>query len=132
MLQVTDEDSDNWKNYTVYIDKSVLDGFHKTVACTLQYWLTETDNVKSNPDPLFEAQLQLKATDILFAPSMNPGNMEGFYGLIEGLIGSVFIQGSLIPRVASHLKEQNYQVKTILYHSLMLLLLIELSYERRI
>jgi len=92
----------------------VLDGFHKTVACTLLYWLAETDHVKSNPDPLLEAQLQLKGTDILFVPSMTPGHMEGFYGFVEELIGSVFIQGSLIPRVASHLKELNYQVYLII------------------
>ena len=105
LLKVEDDESENWKSYTAYIDKIVLEGFHKTVLCTLKYYLAETDYLKSNPDPLFEAQLQLKATDVLFVPSMNPGNMEGFYGLLEGLISNVYTQGSLIPRVASHLNQ---------------------------
>ena len=111
LLKVEDENSENWKNYTAYIDKSVLEGFQKTVLCTLQYFLAETDFVKTNPDPLFEAQLQLKNTEMVFAPSMNYGTLDGFYELLEGLVNNVYNQGSLIPRVAVHLKQDNYQVK---------------------
>ena len=110
LLKVQDENSDNWKNYTAYIDKSVLEGFHNTVLCTLQYFLAETDYIKTNPDPLFEAQLQLKTNEMLFVPSMNYGNTDGFYELLEGLVNNVYTQGSLIPRVAAHLKQDNYQV----------------------
>lgn len=106
LLKVEDENNDNWKEYTAYIDRIVLEGFYNTVACNFQYWLTETDHNKSNIDPLFETQLHLKETDVFFLPSMN-----GVYDLIEEMISSVFTQGSLIPRVASHFIEQNYQVK---------------------
>ena len=88
----------------------MLDGFQKTVLCNLHYFLAETDFIKSNPDPLFEAQLQLKGTEILFVPSMNPGISDGFYALFEGLVNNVYVQGSLIPRVGAHLKEPNYLV----------------------
>jgi len=110
LLKVEDENTENWKNYTAFIDKSVLDGFHKTVLCTLNYFLVETEFHKSNPDPLFEAQLQLKGTEILFIPSMNLGVSDGFYGLFEGLINNIYNQGSLIPRVGAHMKESNYMV----------------------
>ena len=110
MLKVEDEANENWKNYTAFIDKSVLEGFHKTVACTLHYLLAETDFVKSNLDPLFEAQLQLKGNEMAFVPSMNYGTTDGFYELLEGLVNNVYTQGSLIPRVAANLKEHNYQV----------------------
>ena len=105
LLKVEDENNDNWKEYTAYIDRIVLEGFYNTVACNLQYWLTETDHYKSNIDPLFETQLHLNETDVFFLPSMN-----GVYDLVEEMVSSVFIQGSLIPRVASHFVEQNYQV----------------------
>ena len=113
MLKVEDDKSDNWKNYTAYIDKSVLEGFHNTVLCTLQYFLAETDFIKSNPDPLFEAQLQLKTNEMAFVPSMNYGTPDGFYELLEGLVNNVYHQGSLIPRVAAHLKQDNYMVTFI-------------------
>lgn len=110
LLKVTQEDSAMWKAYTAYVDRIVLDGFHKIIQCSLAYFLKETDFSKSNPDPLFEAQLQLKPTEMVFIPSMNYGDSDGFYELIEGLLGNVYKQGSLVPRVAKHLEQDNYQV----------------------
>jgi dynein heavy chain len=109
LLKVTAEDSSMWKAYTAYIDKIVLEGFHKIIQCSLAYFLKETDYIKSNPDPLFEAQLQLKPTEMVFSPSMNYGSQDGFYELLEGLVMSVYKQGSLIPRIAVHLEQENYQ-----------------------
>jgi dynein heavy chain, axonemal len=107
---VTNEDSETWKSYTVYVDKMVFDGFHKIIQSSLAYFLRETDHVKGSPDPLFEAQLQLKPPDMAYNPSMNYGDSEGFYELLEGLIGNVYKQGSLINRVAKHIGQENYQV----------------------
>lgn len=103
------EDSANWKAYTAFVDKIVLDGFHKIVHCSLAYFLKETDFVKAHPDPLFEAQLQLKPSEMVFTPSMNYGDSDGFYELVEGLVGNVYKQGSLVPRIAKHLEQDNYQ-----------------------
>jgi dynein heavy chain, axonemal len=110
LLKVADENSDMWKVYTAYADKMVLDGFHKIVQTSLNYFLKETDYIKANPDPLFEAQLQLKPPEILFNPSLNYGEKDGFYEQIEGLIENVYKQGSLIPRIAGHLEQDNYKV----------------------
>ena len=98
-----------WKAYTVYIDKIVLEGFHKIIQCSLTYFLKETDYIKANPDPLFEAQLQLKPPEMVFIPSMNYGDADGFYELLEGLVMNVYKQGSLIARVAKHIEQDNYQ-----------------------
>jgi hypothetical protein len=35
------------------------------------------------------------------------------YELLEGLVNNVYTQGSLIPRVAAHLKEHTYQVNLL-------------------
>jgi dynein heavy chain len=109
LLKVENDTTDIWKAYTVYVDRIVLEGFQKVILCSLNYFLRETDNIKSNPDPLFEAQLQLKPTEIVFAPSMNYGDHDGFYELIEGLVGNIYKQGSLIPRIASHIGQEHYQ-----------------------
>jgi dynein heavy chain len=102
------EESANWKAYTTFVDRIVLEGMHKIIQCSLVYFLRETDYVKSNPDPLFEAQLQLKPSEMVFTPSMNYGDTDGFYELVEVLVSNVYKQGSLVARVAKHIGE-NYQ-----------------------
>lgn len=82
--------------------------------CSITYFLKETEHVKSNPEPFFEAQLLLKPPDMVFAPSLNYGDTDGFYELIESLIGSIYKQGSLIQRLAKHLGQENYQVRILL------------------
>ena len=110
MFKENDEQSDKWKNYVSYVDKIIVDGFHKIILCSLVYFLKETDHVKSNPDPLFEAQLLLKPPDMVYLPSLHFGDADGFYELIEGLVGNIYKQGSLIQRLAKHLGQENYQV----------------------
>ena len=80
--------------------------------CSLRYFLNETEYTKGNPEPLFEAQLQLdeSESEIYFLPSMATGTSESFYELVNGLVKSVYMQGSLISRVASHLNKDNYKV----------------------
>lgn len=116
LLNVQDENSGMWKAYTVYVDKIIVEGFHKIVQSSLNYFLRETDYIKANPDPLFEAQLQLKPPEIRFSPSLNFGDSDGFYDQIEGLLGNVYKQCSLIPRIAKHIGQDDYQViKNIKY-----------------
>ncbi|CAF0714705.1 unnamed protein product [Brachionus calyciflorus] len=108
LLKIEQEETDIWKAYTEYVDKIVLDGFHKIIQCSLIYFLKETDYVKTSPDPLFEAQLKL-TNEMVFIPSMNYSDTDGFYELIEGLIGNIYKQGSLVPRIATHLEQDHYQ-----------------------
>lgn len=109
LLKLTDESSEQWKNYAAYVDKMVFEGFNKIIACSLNYFLKETDFVKNNVDPVFEAQLQLKPPELVFVPSLNYSDTDGFYEMIEANIGHVYSQGSLIPRIAGHLEQKDYQ-----------------------
>lgn len=113
LLKVKDARSDDWKNYTSFIDNVVLDGFRNIIMCTLKYFLNETEFTKGNPDPLFEAQLQLDEdeSEIYFVPSMVFGNPDGFFEIVNGLVKNVYMQGSLVNRVAPHLNKENYKVK---------------------
>ena len=103
------EKSEIWNAYTAYADKIVENGFHQIVKVSLNYFLKETDITKA-PDPLFESQLQLKPPEILFSPSLNIDDEGDFYEQIEELIRNVYEQCSMIPRVAKHLGQENYQV----------------------
>ena len=109
MFKEDDDKSEKWLNYISYVDKIVIEGFHKIINCSLSYFLKETE-LKNNPEPLFEAQLLLKPPEMVFVPSMHYGDSDGFSELIEGLIGSIYKQASFIPRLATHLDQDNYQV----------------------
>jgi dynein heavy chain len=115
LFKEDNDQSDKWKNYVEYVDKIVFDGYHKIILCSMSYFLKETDHIKGNPDPLFEAQLLLKPPEMVFLPSMHFGDTDGFYDLIEELVGSVYRQGSLIKRIAKHLGVENYQVSEYLF-----------------
>ena len=86
--------------------------------CSLKYFLNETDFTKNNLEPLFEAQLHLdeSESEIYFLPPMivttsSLGSPVGFLEIINGLLKSVYNQGSLIQRVAIHLNKENYKVR---------------------
>ncbi|XP_076453714.1 LOW QUALITY PROTEIN: dynein beta chain, ciliary-like [Babylonia areolata] len=104
-----DAGSDMWKAYVDYVDEMIVDGFFNTIHCSLQYMLNESDN-KLSPNPLFEARLELQVPDMMFLPSMDFGVADGFYDLVDSLIGDVYKQASLIPRLASHSGQEHYQM----------------------
>jgi len=110
LLKVEDEDSEIWKVYTAYADKIIVDGFHKIIQTSMIYFLKETDYIRSNPDPLFEAQFQLKPPEMRFNPSLNYNESDGFYEQIEGLIDNIYKQASLMTRVAQHKSQTDYKV----------------------
>jgi len=60
--------------------------------------------------PLFEAQLDLKIPDMVFAPSLEFGAGDGFFELVESLINDVFQISSLVPRLAHDSPFPHYQV----------------------
>ncbi|XP_013068368.2 dynein beta chain, ciliary [Biomphalaria glabrata] len=103
-----DVSTDIWKAYVDYIDEMIVDGFFNTIRCSLQFMLNNTDP-KQNPGPLFEAKLELRVPEMVFVPSLDFGVADGFYDGIDGLVGDVYKQASLIPRLAEHSGQQHYQ-----------------------
>ena len=59
LLKVENYDTDAWRNYVDSVDQTVLEGFKKIIHSNLMFFIRETDPAQ-NPDPLFEAQLQLQ------------------------------------------------------------------------
>lgn len=109
LFKENDENSDKWKNYVLSLDRIILDGYNHIIACSLNYFLKETDFTKGSPEPLFEAHLQLKPPEVVFAPSMNTNDDDGFYNQIEDLVNSVYKQASYITRLVSG--QESYQVE---------------------
>ncbi|CAG5123286.1 unnamed protein product, partial [Candidula unifasciata] len=103
-----DVNSDIWKAYVDYIDEMVVDGFFNTIRCSLQFMLNNTDP-KLNLGSLFEAKLELRVPEMVFVPSLDFGVADGFYDEVDGLVGDVYKQASLISRLAEHSGQQHYQ-----------------------
>lgn len=46
---------------------------------------------------------------MIFHPSLDYGIADGYYDLVDGLVGDVYKQASLIPRLATHTGIAHYQ-----------------------
>ena len=47
---------------------------------------------------------------MLFNPSLDYGVADGFYDLVDGLVGDIYKQASLIERIFGHNHQEHYQV----------------------
>ena len=102
-------DSEIWKSYIEYLDDMVVEGFLKTINCSLQFLLTNTD-VKQLQFPLFESRLELQVPDMVFVPALDFNINGGFFNIMEEILFDIYHQASLINRLASHYDQTHYQV----------------------
>ena len=105
-----EDGSKTWHTYIEYLDDIVLDGFFNYAYCSLQYFLENTDKEKTGMLPLLEARLELQVPEIIFSPSIDQDAVDGFFSLVEGLADDIFKGAALIPRLAIHNDQENYQV----------------------
>ena len=47
---------------------------------------------------------------MLFVPSLDYGAADGFFDMIDGLLGDIYKQASKIKRLAAHGGQEHYQV----------------------
>ncbi|XP_061561508.1 dynein heavy chain 9, axonemal isoform X3 [Phycodurus eques] len=109
-LFMSEPSSDEWKAYVEYIDDMVIDGFYNCIECSLKFFLDNTDE-KEVTVPLFEAKLDLKVPDMVFIPSLELGERENLFDVVENLINDVFRVCSLVPRVSQHSSFLHYQAE---------------------
>lgn len=103
-----DADSEIWKAYVDYVDEMVVDGFFNVINCSIKYALDNTETKQK--DALFEAKLELQAPEMNFIPSLDSGVPDGFYDLIDSLLGDIYKQACMIQRLAAHSGQDHYQV----------------------
>ncbi|XP_049439851.1 dynein axonemal heavy chain 11 [Epinephelus fuscoguttatus] len=103
-----DPASEAWQSYLEYVDEMVVEGLFNHISHSLQFF---ADNMESWPNqtPLFEAQLMLGSSGMVFHPSLEQDAGDGLYELIEGLVGDIFKTSVNISRVAAHLGMESYQ-----------------------
>lgn len=87
----------------------VVEGLFSYISHSLQFF---ADNMESwqTQTPLFEAQLVLSSSGMVFLPSLEQDAGDGLYELIEGLVGDIFKTSINVNRVAADLSMESYQV----------------------
>jgi dynein heavy chain len=65
--------------------------------------------------PLCEVALHLQEPNIVFVPTLNPQDSEGFYHLIESLLNDIMQMSHLVRRVTKYSSEPNYKVILMSY-----------------
>jgi hypothetical protein len=55
----------------------------------------------------------LQVPDMVFIPSLDNA-ADSFYDLVDSLVGDMYKQSSLIPRLATHSGQEHYQVREII------------------
>uniref|UniRef100_A0A3P8V3P1 Dynein axonemal heavy chain 11 n=1 Tax=Cynoglossus semilaevis TaxID=244447 RepID=A0A3P8V3P1_CYNSE len=108
VLYQAESTSDTWQSYMEYVDEMVVDGLFSYISHSLQFFV---DNMESRPSwaPLFEAQLVLSGSQMVFIPSLERDAGDGLYELIEGLVRDIFRTSVNIKRVATHQNTESYQ-----------------------
>ncbi|KAM9308794.1 LOW QUALITY PROTEIN: dynein axonemal heavy chain 11 [Gastrophryne carolinensis] len=101
-------DVDSWKIYVEYMDDIVADGLYNTILQSLDFFKENTD-ARLKPAPLFEAQMSLSGSEIIFQPSMQKEDGDGLYDLMEELLGDIFKLSGQVKRIAKHFGAENYQ-----------------------
>uniref|UniRef100_A0A7N8XYV6 Dynein axonemal heavy chain 11 n=1 Tax=Mastacembelus armatus TaxID=205130 RepID=A0A7N8XYV6_9TELE len=103
-----DPASEAWQSYLEYVDEMVVEGLFSYISHSLKFFV---DNMESwqNQAPLFEAKLMLSSSGMIFIPSLERDAGDGFYELMEGLVGDIFKTSLNISRVAVHLSMETYQ-----------------------
>ncbi|XP_018585062.2 dynein heavy chain 11, axonemal [Scleropages formosus] len=107
VLLRADPESPEWRTYVEYIDSMVLQGFVSAVRSSLQYFIENMDPTLTIT-PLFEIQLILTGSDLIFSPPLDLTKKNNFCDTIDKMVGNIFKMASFIQRVAKH-KVESYQ-----------------------
>jgi dynein heavy chain len=106
VLFEADVDSGEWVDYIKYVDTLVVNGFFEAIYCSLNYFI---ENTEPGVQPLFIAQLELQAPQIVFKPSLNDADEGSFLRLIQSLLDDIYKISSLVTRVAPQTGQEDYQ-----------------------
>lgn len=98
-----------WDEYLNYVDDLFCDMFAKAAMVSIGVFLDETESDMPHAAPLFEVQLELQEPVIVFNPSLDISDPDGFYILIQTLMDDIVIMGEMLPRVAPVPNSLNYR-----------------------
>lgn len=95
-----EEKQDNliWVDYVAFVDSIIYDNLLFTVGISIGY-LAENMDASNNLSPLFESRLELIDPELVFVPSLNPKDPNGFNFLLNCLVTDILQMSGIIPRL---------------------------------
>ena len=97
-FEISDEESEAWKEYVQFVDNIVRESLRKTVGCSLSY-LVENMDPAAQKEPLLEARLELREPDLYYVPSLEQDDPDNLEQLVSGLLSDIMGMAALIPRL---------------------------------
>ncbi|VDD79742.1 unnamed protein product [Mesocestoides corti] len=92
-------DSGVWKDYLKSVDDVIAECFVKTIRCSLEWLLGETNNENPPMYPLFEVKMDLLASGINFMPALEQGPSTTFYDVCNAILEDIYKQSAQIRRI---------------------------------
>lgn len=89
-----DDENAAWQEYVSFVDGIVYKNILLTTGVSLGY-IVEQMYPKNNLAPLFESKLELRDPSLVFIPSLDPNDPDGFNNLLTQLIDDIMEMSSL-------------------------------------
>lgn len=100
-----------WTDYVSFVDNIVFQNLLLTVGVSMGY-IAEQMDPANNHAPLFESRLELLDPDLIFIPSLDPDDPNGFNNLLIVLIDDILKMASLVPSLKNDAKDCYMQIIT--------------------
>ncbi|XP_037924668.1 dynein beta chain, ciliary isoform X3 [Hermetia illucens] len=92
------QDEKIWQDYVSFVDNIVYENLLLTVGVSMGY-LSENMDPANNYAALFESRLELLEPDLVFVPSLDPEDPNGFNHFLVELMDDIIRMSSLITRL---------------------------------
>lgn len=98
-----------WKPYEIYVDKLISETVIESIVWSLKLIVDETDFDKHRDiSPLFELILELHDPNIVYIPSVELDDADGFVQLIKTLVQDIQVMSTKMDRIDRDSAEANY------------------------
>lgn len=98
-----------WTDYVDFVDNIVFENLLLTVGVSMGY-IAEQMEPANHYAPLFESRLELLEPDLIFVPSLDPIDPNGFNNLLIVLIDDILKMASLVPSLKNDKKDCYMQI----------------------
>ncbi|XP_065078949.1 dynein beta chain, ciliary [Ochlerotatus camptorhynchus] len=105
------QDDWNWVKYVIFVDNIAYENLLFMIGISMGY-LVENMDPNNNLAPLFESRLELLEPELVFVPSLNPNDPNGFNILLAALVTDITYMSSLIPRLLKN-SDESYDQKVM-------------------
>lgn len=92
------QDEKIWQDYVSFVDNIVYENLLLTVGVSMGY-LSENMDPANNYAALFESRLELLEPDLVFVPSLDPEDPNGFNHFLVELMDDIIRMSSLLTRL---------------------------------